>query len=225
MSSEATGEHVTTSLDEPLRSIPLQPRSYTPRATPSCGGSGPAAEVAEAEPVDRGAGHGPRARQVGPSPSAAPTAGLPPGGQPLGADTRIASSCSRRFARPPPTLGVEGVRLYHDQGLVKEPGGGDTPWHQDRYYWPLDTERTVTLWMPLVDVPAEIGTMTFARGTHLPATSGALRSATFPGALAEQSPGLGLPRTPMGRSPRATPPSTAAGRAPGAGQPHGPHAS
>ena len=50
-------------------------------------------------------------------------------------------------------LGVEGVRLYHDQGLFKEPGGGPTPWHQDGYYWPLDTERTITLWMPLVDVP------------------------------------------------------------------------
>ena len=63
-------------------------------------------------------------------------------------------------------LGVEGVRLYHDQGLFKEPGGGPTPWHQDGYYWPLDTERTITLWMPLVDT-AEIGTMTFASGSHV----------------------------------------------------------
>ena len=26
---------------------------------------------------------------------------------------------------------VEGVRLYHDQALYKEPGWGPTPWHQD----------------------------------------------------------------------------------------------
>src|SRR4029079_8841103 len=26
-------------------------------------------------------------------------------------------------------LGVEGVRLYHDQALVKEGHGGRTPWH------------------------------------------------------------------------------------------------
>ena len=41
-------------------------------------------------------------------------------------------------------LEVSGVRLYHDQALYKEPGGGHTPWHADQYYWPLDTDRTVT---------------------------------------------------------------------------------
>ena len=29
-------------------------------------------------------------------------------------------------------LEVEGVRLYHDQALYKEPGGGHTPWHADQ---------------------------------------------------------------------------------------------
>src|SRR5690606_17344044 len=28
---------------------------------------------------------------------------------------------------------IEGVRLYHDQALFKEPGGGITPWHADQY--------------------------------------------------------------------------------------------
>lgn len=64
-------------------------------------------------------------------------------------------------------LGVDTVRLYHDQALCKEPGGGRTPWHQDQYYWPLDTDRTITMWMPLVDVPAEVGSMTFATGSHI----------------------------------------------------------
>ena len=74
---------------------------------------------------------------------------------------------SRRFARvAADLLGVEHVRLYHDQALCKEPGGGRTPWHQDQYYWPLDTDRTITMWMPLVDVPAEVGSMTFATGSH-----------------------------------------------------------
>ena len=48
---------------------------------------------------------------------------------------------------------VDGVRLYHDQALIKEAGGGPTPWHQDQHYWPLDTDHTVTMWMPLVDLP------------------------------------------------------------------------
>lgn len=74
---------------------------------------------------------------------------------------------SRRFARvAAELLGVDGVRLYHDQALFKEAGGGRTPWHQDQHYWPLDTDRTITMWMPLVDVPASIGTMTFVSGSH-----------------------------------------------------------
>lgn len=72
-----------------------------------------------------------------------------------------------RFARAAAELlGVDGVRLYHDQALGKEPGGGFTPWHQDQVYWPFDTDRTITMWMPLVDVPASLGSMTFASGSH-----------------------------------------------------------
>lgn len=74
---------------------------------------------------------------------------------------------NQRFARlAADLLGVDRVRLYHDQALVKEPGGGLTPWHQDMYYWPLDTERSVTMWMPLVDIDADMGMLTFASGSH-----------------------------------------------------------
>ncbi len=74
---------------------------------------------------------------------------------------------ARRFARVAAQLmGVEKVRLYHDQALFKEPGGGHTPWHQDQYYWPLDTNNTITMWMPLIDLTKEMGIMSFASGTH-----------------------------------------------------------
>lgn len=63
-------------------------------------------------------------------------------------------------------MGVRGVRLYHDQALFKEAGGGHTPWHQDQYYWPLDGVKTITMWMPLVDVNPEMGAMTFASKSH-----------------------------------------------------------
>jgi ectoine hydroxylase-related dioxygenase (phytanoyl-CoA dioxygenase family) len=63
-------------------------------------------------------------------------------------------------------LGVDNVRIYHDQALFKEPGGGPTPWHQDQYYWPIDTRNTVTMWMPLIDINVEMGMLTFASGSH-----------------------------------------------------------
>jgi ectoine hydroxylase-related dioxygenase (phytanoyl-CoA dioxygenase family) len=74
---------------------------------------------------------------------------------------------ARRFARVAAELmGVAGVRLYHDQALFKEGHGGFTPWHQDQFYWPLDTTHTITMWMPLHDLTAEMGIMHFARGSH-----------------------------------------------------------
>ncbi len=63
-------------------------------------------------------------------------------------------------------LGVENVRIYHDQALFKEPGGGPTPWHQDQYYWPVDTDKTITMWMPLVDIDVDMGMLTFASGSQ-----------------------------------------------------------
>src|SRR3990172_1377180 len=74
---------------------------------------------------------------------------------------------AKRFAKIAAELmGVDGVRLYHDQVLFKTPGGRRTPWHQDQYYWPLDTDHTITMWMPLVDVPILMGPMIFASGSH-----------------------------------------------------------
>jgi ectoine hydroxylase-related dioxygenase (phytanoyl-CoA dioxygenase family) len=74
---------------------------------------------------------------------------------------------SRRLARiAAELLGVDGVRLYHDQALYKEPGGGITPWHADQYYWPLATDRMVTVWIPLQETGAQMGPLAFAAGSH-----------------------------------------------------------
>ena len=64
-------------------------------------------------------------------------------------------------------LGVDRVRIYHDQALFKEPGGGYTPWHQDAMYWPLDGRRCLTMWMPLVDVTPDMGGLCFASETNM----------------------------------------------------------
>ncbi|MEY3051463.1 MAG: hypothetical protein RLY31_1248 [Bacteroidota bacterium] len=64
-------------------------------------------------------------------------------------------------------MGTAGVRLYHDQALYKEAGGGITPWHADQYYWPLSTDRTVTAWIPLQATPLEMGPLEFSAGSHV----------------------------------------------------------
>jgi ectoine hydroxylase-related dioxygenase (phytanoyl-CoA dioxygenase family) len=61
---------------------------------------------------------------------------------------------------------TSGARLYHDQALFKEGGGGITPWHADQYYWPLDTDKTITAWIPLQATPFELGPLEFSAGSH-----------------------------------------------------------
>ena len=58
------------------------------------------------------------------------------------------------------------VKIYHDQALFKEAGGGITPWHADQYYWPIATDKTITVWIPLQATPLEMGPLEFSAKSH-----------------------------------------------------------
>jgi ectoine hydroxylase-related dioxygenase (phytanoyl-CoA dioxygenase family) len=74
---------------------------------------------------------------------------------------------SQRLARiAVELLGVTGVRLYHDQALYKEAGGGITPWHADQFYWPMSNANTCTVWIPLQATPLEMGPLEFSAKSH-----------------------------------------------------------
>lgn len=74
-------------------------------------------------------------------------------------DRRLAAVAAR-------LMGVERVRIYHDQSLYKEPSGGVTPAHADQYYWPFASDKAITAWIPLQPVPLEMGPLAFYRGSH-----------------------------------------------------------
>ena len=75
---------------------------------------------------------------------------------------------SSRFAKlASELLGVPKVRLYHDNGLSKQPGCGRTPWHYDGHHFPIATEDVCTLWLPLKSIPDNMGPLGFARGLEL----------------------------------------------------------
>ncbi len=61
---------------------------------------------------------------------------------------------------------TDGSRIYHDQALFKEAGGGITPWHADQFYWPLASDKTITAWIPLQEIPLEMGPLEFSAGSH-----------------------------------------------------------
>jgi ectoine hydroxylase-related dioxygenase (phytanoyl-CoA dioxygenase family) len=64
-------------------------------------------------------------------------------------------------------LEVDAVRVFHFVGFFKEAGGPATPLHQDLTYVPLNTDRFVSIWIPLADVTEEMGSLVFAEGSHL----------------------------------------------------------
>jgi hypothetical protein len=61
------------------------------------------------------------------------------------------------------------VRWWSDAILCKVPsaeGGSRTPWHQDFPYLSTDRIGLMNVWVALVDIPPERGTMRFLNGSH-----------------------------------------------------------
>ena len=128
-------------------------------------------EVERHRPADPGGRSRGQPRDPVRSRTATSTAGRSSSASTSGASTSgSASWCARRGSQrvAAELLGAASVRLYHDQALLKEPGGGHTPWHQDQFYWPFPPgpPNTVTAWIPLHDLDPAVGSMTFASGTH-----------------------------------------------------------
>ncbi|MDC0279061.1 phytanoyl-CoA dioxygenase family protein [bacterium] len=75
---------------------------------------------------------------------------------------------SKRLARmAAELLGVDKIRLYHDNALSKQPGCGRTPWHYDGHHFPIATRDVCTVWIPLQAIPLNMGPLGFAHGMDL----------------------------------------------------------
>ena len=77
------------------------------------------------------------------------------------------STAMARFGQPPAARPAGAV--VGDAILCKLPssdGGSPTPWHQDFPYLALDRIGLLKVWVALVDMPAEMGTMRFLDGSH-----------------------------------------------------------
>lgn len=63
--------------------------------------------------------------------------------------------------------GVAAVRVQVTNLLIKEPGQhGSTEFHQDFPWMPMDRSAMLTVWLALVDVPADMGSLRFYSGSH-----------------------------------------------------------
>ncbi len=66
--------------------------------------------------------------------------------------------------------GVEGIRIWHDQALIKPPWGNPTAWHLDNPYWSFYSRAAISLWVALDDVTRDNGCLYFLPGSHKTAT-------------------------------------------------------
>jgi phytanoyl-CoA hydroxylase len=65
--------------------------------------------------------------------------------------------------------GWSSTRLWSDRVFIKpgrKTGSRPTVWHQDSPKIPIDRRGFTTVWIPLVDLPATKGAMTFLEGSH-----------------------------------------------------------
>ncbi|MCW8132257.1 MAG: phytanoyl-CoA dioxygenase family protein [Planctomycetota bacterium] len=83
------------------------------------------------------------------------------------------------------------LRLWHDQTLVKKPGGQPTEFHQGLPHWAIaDTAHPISCWIALCDVPARKGCMSFVPGSHRYTKLASKIDVGDPGCLFRQCPDL-----------------------------------
>ncbi len=66
--------------------------------------------------------------------------------------------------------GVDGVRVWHDQALIKRPYANPTAFHLDAPYWSFTSRDAISIWIALDDATEANGCLYFFPGSHLETT-------------------------------------------------------
>lgn len=62
--------------------------------------------------------------------------------------------------------GADGIRIWHDQALIKRPWANPTAWHLDTPFWSFSDRRAISIWIALDDATLENGCLFFLPGSH-----------------------------------------------------------
>ena len=62
--------------------------------------------------------------------------------------------------------GVDGIRIWHDQALIKRPWANPTAWHLDTPFWSFSDRNAISIWVALDDATLENGCLFFIPGSH-----------------------------------------------------------
>ncbi len=66
--------------------------------------------------------------------------------------------------------GTKGMRVWHDQALIKEPFANPTAWHLDNPYWSFFSRDAISIWIALEAATPYNGCMCFIPGSQKFAT-------------------------------------------------------
>lgn len=84
--------------------------------------------------------------------------------------------------------GVDRVRLWHDQALIKQPYANPTAFHLDAPYWSFTTRDAISVWIALDDATEANGCLYFFPGSHLETTTENVQIGHNVGAIFEVYP-------------------------------------
>lgn len=62
--------------------------------------------------------------------------------------------------------GSDGIRIWHDQALIKRPWANPTAWHLDTPFWSFSDRKAISIWVALDDATLENGCLYFIPGSH-----------------------------------------------------------
>ena len=66
--------------------------------------------------------------------------------------------------------GIDGIRIWHDQALIKPPYGNHTAFHLDNPFWSFHSPNAISMWVALDDATLSNGCLWYLPGTHKEAT-------------------------------------------------------
>ena len=62
--------------------------------------------------------------------------------------------------------GIDGIRLWHDQTLQKQPWANPTAWHADNPKWSYHSPHAISIWIALDPATLQNGCMYYLPGSH-----------------------------------------------------------
>ncbi len=62
--------------------------------------------------------------------------------------------------------GIDGIRIWHDQTLQKQPWANPTAWHLDNPYWSFHSRNALSIWIALDDTTLQNGCLYYLPGSH-----------------------------------------------------------